>query len=101
MQARPNVLFELGLALMAYPKRTVVVEIGTMRPVTDLAGLNAIRFNGSVAAVQAVLTRLAQAGCPVDYSAADLFDQARFVGLAAYRRDPGSHSAGRDPDAGQ
>lgn len=101
MQARPNVLFELGLALMAYPERTVVVEIGTMRPVTDLAGLNAIHFNGSVAAVQAVLARLAQAGCPVDYSAADLFDQARFAGLAAYRRDPGSHSAGRDPGAGQ
>ena len=30
-QARPNVLFELGLAFMAYPERTIIVEVGLMR----------------------------------------------------------------------
>lgn len=89
-QARPNVLFELGLALMAYPDRTVVVEVGRMRPVADLAGLNVIRFDGSAPAIKKVLDRLRTAGCPVDYSGAWL-DAARFAGLPAYERGPGTH----------
>ena len=92
-QARPNVLFELGLALMAYPERTIVVEAGQMRPVADLAGLNVIRFNGSAVAIKKVLDRLAQAGCPVDYTGTDWIDGTRFACLAAYRRGPDSQPA--------
>jgi predicted nucleotide-binding protein len=90
-QARPNVLFELGLALMAYPAQTVVIEVGEMRPVADLAGLNVIRFDGSPTAIKKVLDRLHQAGCPVDYSGDDWLDPGRFASLAAYKRGPGKH----------
>jgi predicted nucleotide-binding protein len=99
-QARPNVLFELGLALMAYPERTVVVEIGQMRPVADLAGLNVIRFDGSAPAIKKVLDRLKRAGCPVNDSGTDWLDPARFAGLAAYQRGPDTHDGGRAPTTG-
>jgi Predicted nucleotide-binding protein containing TIR-like domain len=49
VQARPSVLFELGLALKACPDRTVIVEVAHMRPMGDLAGLNVLRFDGSAA----------------------------------------------------
>jgi predicted nucleotide-binding protein len=91
-QARPNVLFELGLAMMAYPERTVVVEIGQMRPIADLAGLNTIHFDGSGVAIKKVLDRLTQAECPVDYSGATWLEPGRFAGLAAKRRGPGTHA---------
>jgi predicted nucleotide-binding protein len=89
-QARPNVLFELGLAYMAYPERTVIVEVGLMRPIADLAGLNTIRFNGSATAVEKVLKRLTLAGCPVDLKRTDWTDTSRFDNLAAYQRGPGT-----------
>jgi predicted nucleotide-binding protein len=92
-QARPNVLFELGLAFMAYPQRTIIVEAGVMRPIADLAGLNVIRFDGSAVAVKKVADRLAMAGCPVDTSGASWLDPGRFAGLATYRRGPGTGGA--------
>jgi predicted nucleotide-binding protein len=87
-QARPNVLFELGLAFMAYPERTVIVEVGQMRPIADLAGLNVIRFDGSAMAVRKILHRLELAGCPVDTSGEAWLDPSRFASLATYRRGP-------------
>jgi predicted nucleotide-binding protein len=94
-QARPNVLFELGLALMAYPERTILVEVGQMRSVADLAGVNVIRFDGSAVAIKKVLDRLEQAGCPVDPAGTDWLDTGRFAGLAAYQRGPDTHDGGR------
>jgi predicted nucleotide-binding protein len=93
-QARPNVLFELGMALMAYPERTVVVEVGEMRPIADLAGLNTIRFDGSVPAIRKVVTRLKNAGCELDDSDADWLDADRFAGLTGYQRGPDTHREG-------
>jgi predicted nucleotide-binding protein len=93
-QARPNVLFELGLAQMAYPGNTVIVEVGDMRPLSDLAGLNTIRFDGSSQAIRKVLKRLEVAGCAVDYSGTDWLDSGRFTGLRAFGRGPGNHRAG-------
>jgi predicted nucleotide-binding protein len=92
-QARPNVLFELGLAYMAYPKRTVIVEVGQLRPVADLAGLNVIRFDGSAPAVKKVIDRLVQAGCPADTAGDSWLDPGRFAGLEAYHRGPGTSRA--------
>jgi predicted nucleotide-binding protein len=93
-QARPNVLFELGLALMAYPDSTVIVEVGDMRPLSDLAGLNVIRFDGSPQAIKKVLARLEVAGCAVDYSGTDWMNPGRFAGLRAFKRGPGNHRTG-------
>lgn len=93
-QARPNVYFELGLALMAYPERTIVIEVGQMRPVADLAGLNVIRFDGSSVAVKKVLARLRLAGCHADDSGTDWLALGRFSDLTAYCRGPDTQHAG-------
>jgi predicted nucleotide-binding protein len=87
-QARPNVLLELGMALMAYPERTIVVEIGSLRPIGDLGGLNVIRFDGSGQAIAKVISRLRKAGCPVDDSDTTWKDPSRFAGLDAFTRGP-------------
>jgi predicted nucleotide-binding protein len=94
-QARPNVLFELGLALTAYPTRTIVVEVGQMRPVADLAGLNMIHFDGSSQSIKKVIERLKQAECPVDDSGTDWLSPERFAGLPTYRRGPGHGENGQ------
>lgn len=87
-QARPNVLVELGMALIAYPEHTVIVECGALRPIADLNGRNVIRFDGSVAAIRKLAHRLRVAGCAVDESGTDWLDPRPFEGLAAYRRAP-------------
>jgi predicted nucleotide-binding protein len=97
-QARPNVLFELGLAFMAYPESTVIAEVGQMRPISDLAGLNVIRFDGSAISVKKVLDRLILAGCPVNMSGTSWLDPDRFAHLTAYHRGP--DTAGVNGDRG-
>lgn len=37
-QSRPNVLFEAGLALGRHPKKTLLVQVGDHRPISDIAG---------------------------------------------------------------
>ena len=64
-QARPNVIFEAGLALGRHPHRTIVVEFGTLRHISDLAGKHAVRMDGSVEKRQELVTRLRAAGCKV------------------------------------
>ncbi len=86
-QPRPNVLLELGMVLMAYPQRTVIVEVGALRRIADLAGRNVVRFNGTVAAVRKIAGRLELAGCPVKDSGVDWLDVSMFSELEAFRRD--------------
>jgi hypothetical protein len=64
-QARPNVLFEAGMALMRHPKRTVLVELGELRPFSDVAGRHTVRMNDSIEQRMALISRLQTAGCPV------------------------------------
>ena len=85
-QARPNVFIELGLALMAYPSRTVIVEIGHMRRPSDIGGLNVIRFDGSTSSLRKIANRLRLAGCAVDDSGSDWLDPSRFAGLSTFSR---------------
>ncbi|MFI5590007.1 CATRA conflict system CASPASE/TPR repeat-associated protein [Amycolatopsis sp. NPDC051758] len=87
-QARPNVLVELGMALMAYPQRTIIIEMGSLRAVSDLGGLHVVRFDGSAPAIAKVKSRLRAAGCPVDDSDRSWTDPARFAHLAALKRRP-------------
>jgi predicted nucleotide-binding protein len=70
-QARPNVIFEAGLALGRAPDRVVLVELGRVRHFSDVLGRNAIRLGNSLASRQELATRLRSAGCPVDLSGTD------------------------------
>ena len=65
-QARPNVLWEGGMAYGRDPGRTIIVEIGSLRPFTDISGLHTIRMDGSVKQVKMLGDSLTSAGCTVN-----------------------------------
>lgn len=67
-QARPNVLFEAGMAIGRNPNRTIFVELGTLRSFSDIAGRHTIRMDGTAEKRQALASRLEAAGCSVDRS---------------------------------
>ena len=67
-QARPNVLFEAGMALGRHPNRTILVELGDLRPFSDVAGRHAVRINNSTQRRQDLAERLQLANCPAELS---------------------------------
>ncbi|WP_061296912.1 TIR domain-containing protein [Herbidospora cretacea] len=87
-QPRPNVLIELGMALAVSPARTIMVEMGELRPISDIGGRNVIRFDGSPASMGKLVERLKSAGCAVDDRGGDWRDTRRFSRLDAYDRRP-------------
>lgn len=78
-QARPNVLFEAGMALGRDAKRTVLVEVGDVRPFSDVAGRHAIRLNNSGGSRQALANRLKSAGCAVNLNGTDWHSTGDFT----------------------
>lgn len=67
-QARPNVLFEAGMAMGRNAARTVLVELGHVRPFSDVAGRHALRLDGALETRKSLIRRLETAGCRVDTS---------------------------------
>lgn len=65
-QARPNVLFEAGMAMSRSEERTILVELGSLRPFSDVAGRHTIKMDNSPQRRQELAQRLASAGCPVN-----------------------------------
>lgn len=78
-QARPNVLFEAGMALGLHEDRTVIVELGELRQISDYAGRHAIRNINTGPGLKAVAERLRVAGCPIDLSGSDWMDSSQFA----------------------
>ncbi|HET6999555.1 MAG TPA: nucleotide-binding protein [Solirubrobacterales bacterium] len=78
-QARPNVLFEAGMAFGIHPDRTVLVELGELRPFSDIGGRHVIRLNESVEPLREIAKRLKTAGCEVDESGDDWLAPGRFT----------------------
>jgi hypothetical protein len=64
-QPRPNVLLEMGMALYKYRDRTVLVELGRMRQVSDLGGIHALRMNNSMEKRRELAERLRDAECEI------------------------------------
>lgn len=96
-QARPNVLFEAGMALGRDADRTVLVEVGAVRPFSDVAGRHAVRLGNDVASRQALASRLMTAEADVRLDGTDWHTAGDFTpppppggGLPLARRLPGS-----------
>src|SRR6185436_14515410 len=78
----PNVLFEAGMSFGKYPNRTILVNVGSTRPFSDVVGRNLIYISNDVKKRQGLADRLRTAGCDVktenrtDWHTAGNFDTA-------------------------
>jgi predicted nucleotide-binding protein len=84
-QARANVIFEAGMAMAYDEDRAVLVELGTLRPFSDIAGRHTVRLNDSTPRRQELAHRLEAAGCSVNLTGTDWHSAGNFE--AALRLD--------------
>ncbi|WP_404949220.1 nucleotide-binding protein [Streptomyces sp. ARC14] len=98
-QARPNVLFEAGLAFGRFPDRTILVEFGKVRPLSDLGGRYVVRLTDSSRSRQRLAMRLEAVGCPVNLSGTDWHSAGDLTPPSSEKPAPPEASAayGRPP----
>ena len=77
-QPRPNVIFEAGLALGRHPEKTVLVQVGTLRPFSDIAGKHVIRLTDDSGRRNDLANRLKKIGCRVDTTGSDWMTAGTF-----------------------
>lgn len=65
-QARPNVIFETGIAIGAYHKKTVIVQVGDVKPFTDIGGMHILQMTGSDTSRNELSKRLQTCGCTIN-----------------------------------
>lgn len=70
-QARPNVLFETGMAFGHASDRTIIVEVGSVRPYSDVAGRHVVRLSNDASKRKDLASRLKSCGCSVDLTGND------------------------------
>lgn len=78
-QARPNVLFEAGMAMGRDEDHTILVQLGELRPFSDVHGRHTIRMDNSAGKRKSLAQRLQSAGCPVDMSGGDWLTEGDFT----------------------
>jgi predicted nucleotide-binding protein len=111
-QPRPNVLFEAGWALAKHNDRTIIVELGELRGLSDISGVYTIRNLDSADKRNELANRLEQCGCPVkrsggdwlrvgDFSKAIQLRKRRAPGNAATNTQSNSSSLGTSPAPGR
>lgn len=82
-QARPNVLFEAGMAFGRNPNSTVLVQLGELRPFSDVAGKHISRLGNDATSRTEVANKLANAGCNVITSGSDWLDTIVFPEISS------------------
>lgn len=65
LQARPNVLFEAGMAFGRNPNRTLLIEVGRVKAFSDVAGRYVVKLTNDPEKRKDVAERLHTAGCAV------------------------------------
>lgn len=70
-QARPNVIFEAGLAMGRHQEKTLFVQVGDVKPFSDIGGRHMLHFNGSPGSRNALVGRLQMLHCDMDTDGRD------------------------------
>lgn len=81
-QPRPNVIFEAGMAMGINARKTVIVQIGKLRPMSDIFGRLIVRLDNTASKRNALSRRLACIGCPVDTGGDDWLTAGDFDAVA-------------------
>lgn len=84
-QPRPNVLFEAGWAFGAHQHKAIVVEVGMVHAVSDIAGINNVRMRDG-SSLNDLASRLEAAGCVLDRNDTGWSSAARYPAL--FQRPP-------------
>jgi predicted nucleotide-binding protein len=79
-QARLNVIYEAGMAIGKSEHRTIIVELGELRPFSDIWGRHVIRIDNSPEKRNALIQRLIEAGCSVKTIGNDWMKEGDFDG---------------------
>jgi predicted nucleotide-binding protein len=78
-QARPNVLFEAGMAFGRNANSTILVQLGVTRPFSDVGGRHVLHLSDNPASRQEFVTKLNNAGCIVNTSGTDWLSAGSFT----------------------
>ena len=77
-QARPNVLFEAGMAFGRAANSTVLVQVGDVKPFSDVGGRHVTRLTNDPESRSELVTKLRNAGCAVDDGGTDWYSIGNF-----------------------
>ena len=78
-QPRQNVTFEAGLAFGQYEKNTILVQVGKVRPMSDVAGIHIVHLTGSPTSRRQMVGKLKVTGVKYDDSGADWLSHGKFA----------------------
>ena len=78
LQARPNVLFEAGMAFGVNPDKTILIEVGKIKPFSDVAGRHVVRLSNTSHARNDIAERLKNSGCDVSTGGSDWLTVGNF-----------------------
>jgi predicted nucleotide-binding protein len=78
-QARPNVVFEAGVALAIDPEKTQLITMGAVELCSDLQGPQVVRLSNDKISRVDLRARLSHLGCPVSHHNLD-FDKLNLAG---------------------
>jgi predicted nucleotide-binding protein len=78
-QPRPNVIFEAGLAFGRHPEKTLLVQVGTVKSFSDIAGKHVVRLSNDASKRTDVANRLKMIGCNVDLTCTDWLSVGDFT----------------------
>lgn len=87
-QARPNVIFEAGIAIGTHHKKSVVVQVGNVKRFTDIGGMHILNLTGSDASRHGLANRLKKLGCKIDREGDHWLRAGDFTPTGSKKRRP-------------